>query len=178
MLFWSNKSKSVGPCVPDAPTMGANSARGDSHAVGSNYTTSEVTGNGGKKMSCESQGDFWQFLENVAEVITRLWWSAIWASCWDPEMCGGQNKMFDALRRKKKAWASARGIYESCRKWVPVGALKVNDNLNLYLQQSKVQQNNEPVYQGDDLLLKIYRSALLIYNIITNITVLIFRENI
>lgn len=72
-----------------------------SGTVGSNCTTLGVLGNG-EKMFGESQGDFWQFLENVAEVITRLWWSAISASCWDSEMCAGQNKMFDALRWKKK----------------------------------------------------------------------------
>ena len=70
-------------------------------------------------------------------------------------MCGGQNKMFDALRweKKKKAWAPARRICESCRKLLPVGVLKVNDDLNLYLQAGCVQQNNEAVYQADDLLL-------------------------
>ena len=72
-------------------------------------------------------------------------------------MCGGQNKMFDALRwekkKKKKAWAPARRICESCRKLVPVGVLKVNDDLNLYLQTGCAQRNNEAVYQADDLLL-------------------------
>lgn len=49
-----------------------------------------------------------------------------------------------------------------------VGVLsELNDNLNLYLQTGWVQQNNEPVYQADDLLL---------YNITLN--VLIFKEKI
>lgn len=30
----------------------------NTHAAGSNYTTLEVMGNGGKKMFCESRGDF------------------------------------------------------------------------------------------------------------------------
>lgn len=56
----------------------------------------------GKKMCRESEEDFWQFLENAGEVATVLWWSAIWASCWDPEMCAGQEETFGAFRRKEK----------------------------------------------------------------------------
>lgn len=120
---------------------------------GSNCTTLEVTGNGGEKKCCELRGDFWQFLENVAKVIIGLWWSAIWAPCWDLEMCGVQNKMFDALR-----WGG--GSISVCQRYLriilkigSVGVLsELNDNLNLYLQTGWVQQNNEPVYQADDLL--------------------------
>lgn len=102
MLLWSSQSKSVCVCAYPRSTQTEVCANG---ACGDHQTPWVVTAQLWKwwvmeerKMFCESQGDFWQFLGNVAEVITRLWWSAISVFCWDPEMCGGQNKMFDALK--------------------------------------------------------------------------------